>query len=89
MTPVAPSTEFSAAGAEAAVGGAEASTDVNSVPAATVGATEACSLVTEQEAASALGADPGPGQQTALEGTATACTYLAGGSTLQFSLTLS
>jgi hypothetical protein len=97
--PAAPSTEFSASSAEAprteapstaaAVDGAQASTDVNSAPAASVGATDACSLVTEQEAATALGADPGPGQQTALEGTATACTYLAGGSTLQFSLMLS
>jgi hypothetical protein len=31
----------------------------------------------------------GPGQQTALEGTATACTDIAGESTLQFSLTIS
>lgn len=73
---------------EAAVGGTPDATEVNSVAAA-VGANEACSLVTEQEAGAALGADPGPGIQTALEGTATACTYRAGGSTLQFSLTLS
>jgi uncharacterized Zn-binding protein involved in type VI secretion len=87
--PAAPSTEFSAPGTEAAGGSGQPSAPVNSEPAATAGATEACSLVTEQEAATALGADPGPGTQTALEGTATACTYLAGGSTLQFSLTLS
>ena len=86
--PVAASTELSTAVTEAAVGGTPDATEVNSVPAA-VGATEACSLVTEQEAAAALGADPGPGIQTALEGTATACTYRAGGSTLQFTLTLS
>ena len=86
--PVAASTELSTAVTEAAVGGTPDATEVNSVPAA-VGATEACSLVTEQEAAAALGADPGPGIQTALEGMATACTYRAGGSTLQFTLTLS
>ena len=86
--PVAASTELSTAVTEAAVGGTPDATEVNSVAAA-VGATEACSLVTEQEAATALGADPGPGIQTALEGTATACTYRAGGSTLQFTLTLS
>ncbi len=60
--------------------------EVNPAPSAT-GAVGACALVTEQEAATALGGDPGPGTQTALEGTATACTYRAGGSTLQFSLT--
>ena len=86
--PVAASTELSTAVTEAAVGGTPDATEVNSVAAA-VGATEACSLVTEQEAATALGADPGPGIQTALEGTATACTYRARGSTLQFTLTLS
>ena len=86
--PVAASTVLSTAVTEAAVGGTPDATEVDSVAAA-VGATEACLLVTEQEAAAALGADPGPGIQTALEGTATACTYRAGGSTLQFTLTLS
>ena len=53
------------------------------------GATTACALVTEQEAAAALGADPGPGQETPLGDTASACSYLAGQSILQLSLTRS
>ena len=43
--------------------------------------------MTEQEATAALGADPGPGQETPLGDTASACSYLAGQSSLQLSLT--
>ncbi len=50
-------------------------------------ATHACQLVTAQEAQTALGADPGTGITTDLSGGATACTYRAGQSTLQLSLT--
>lgn len=49
--------------------------------------TTACELITEQEATTALGTDPGPGQETPLGETASACTYLAGTSSLQLSLT--
>ena len=50
-------------------------------------ATHACQLVTAQEAQTALGTNPGTGMATDLSGGATACTYLAGKSTLQLSLT--
>lgn len=56
-------------------------------PATSGGSTDACSLLTEQDAAAALGSDPGPGQQTSLLGAATACTYLASDSSLQLSFT--
>jgi hypothetical protein len=52
-----------------------------------VRATQACQLVTEQDAKAALGTDPGKGIATDLSGGATACSYIAGASTLQLSLT--
>jgi len=51
------------------------------------GTTTACELITQQEAATALGADPGLGQETPLGETASACTYRSGTSILQLSLT--
>jgi hypothetical protein len=58
-----PTTKPPAAAASAATAQATAAGS-GAAPAATGGNKHACSVVTEQEASTALGADPGPGQET-------------------------
>ena len=51
------------------------------------GTVTACGLISEKEAAAALGTDPGPGQETPLGESASACTYVSVSSSLQLSMT--
>ena len=51
------------------------------------GIVTACGLISEKEAAAALGTDPGPGQETPLGESASVCTYVSVSSSLQLSLT--
>jgi hypothetical protein len=55
--------------------GATAAAVATSAPAAVHQATEACALITQQEATTALGSDPGPGVASGKADTGVACTY--------------
>ena len=50
-------------------------TSASTPAAAATGSTHACSLITQAEAATALGADPGPGEETAAARGASSCIF--------------
>lgn len=64
---------------------ATASDGVTTTPEATSGTEHACALVTQQEATTALGTDPGPGQESTT-GTVGNCVYGAASSVVRVSV---